>query len=290
MYAPPLARERAAAQTLFSRLISDQQTPVGIILGTGLGQWVETLDDFLSINYEDIPGFPKATVQSHAGRLCSGNVGNVPVLTLQGRFHLYEGYTPDEVCFGIRTLGLLGVKKIIITNAAGTLNPLYQPGDIMVISDQINLTGQNPLVGLNYGEPLFPDMSRLFSPRLARLAHSTALNLGQRLQDGIYIGILGPSLETPAETRMFRRLGADAIGMSTVMETIAARQMGMQILGLSCLTNKNLPDCMAPTSLEEIISVGKDIGKRLSPLLDAVIPRIQNNEPGPSKVEVWAGN
>lgn len=270
-----LARERAAAETLSARIIPTQQPPVGIILGTGLGQWGETLQDFLAIDYAHIPGFPKATVQGHAGRVCSGWVGNVQVLALQGRFHLYEGYTPDEVCFGVRTLGLIGVKKIIITNAAGALNPLYQPGEIMVISDQINLTGHNPLVGLNYGEPYFPDMSQLFSPKLADIAHSTALQLGQRLQNGIYIGILGPSLETPAETRMFRRLGADAIGMSTVMETIAARQMGMEILGLSCLTNKNLPDCMAPTSLEEIISVGNDIGKRLSSLLDLFLPRIQ---------------
>ncbi|PTN33451.1 purine-nucleoside phosphorylase [Desulfonatronum sp. SC1] len=268
------ARERTAAEALSSRLISYQQAPVGIILGTGLGQWVESLHDFLAIDYKQIPGFPKATVESHVGRFCAGRVRNVPVLALQGRFHLYEGYTPDEVCFGLRTLGLLGVKKIIITNAAGALNPLCQPGEIMVISDQINLTGRNPLVGLNYGEPLFPDMSQLFSPRLAALAHSTALQLGQRLQDGVYIGILGPSLETPAETRMFRRLGADAIGMSTVLETIAAKQMGMEIIGLSCLTNKNLPDCMAPTSLEEIISVGKDISARLSSLLDELIPRI----------------
>jgi purine-nucleoside phosphorylase len=268
------AQERAAVEALSSRLISYQHAPIGIILGTGLGQWVETLNDILTIDYKQIPGFPKATVQSHAGRLCAGRVGNIPVLALQGRFHLYEGYTPDEVCFGLRTLGLLGVKKFIITNAAGALNPLYQPGEIMVITDQINLTGRNPLVGLNYGDPLFPDMSQLFSPRLASLAHSTASRLGQRLQDGVYIGILGPSLETPAETRMFRRLGADAIGMSTVMEAIAAKQMGMEILGLSCLTNKNLPDCMAPTSLEEIISVGKDIGDRLSPLLNQLIPRI----------------
>ena len=270
-----LKLETAAAEALSPRLISGSQTPVGIILGTGLGQWVETLQDFLAIGYTQIPGFPKSTVQSHVGRLCAGRVGNVPVLALQGRFHLYEGYSPDEVCFGLRTLGLLGINKIIITNAAGALNPLYQPGEIMVITDQINLTGRNPLVGLNYGDPQFPDMSQLFSPRLADLAHSTALQLGQRLQDGVYMGILGPSLETPAETRMFRQLGADAIGMSTVMETIAAKQMGMEILGLSCLTNKNLPDCMAPTSLEEIISVGQDIGGRLSSLLNQLIPRME---------------
>jgi purine-nucleoside phosphorylase len=199
---------------------------------------------------------------------------DVPVLALQGRFHLYEGYTPDEVCFGVRTLACLGTKRIIITNAAGALNPHFQTGEIMVISDQINLTGRNPLIGLTYGEPKFPDMSQLFSKALMQQVHATALTLEQRLQEGVYIGILGPSLETPAETRAFRNLGADAIGMSTVMETIAARQMGMEIIGLSCLTNKNLPDCMADTSLEEIIEVGRKIGLNLSDLLNVLIPEM----------------
>ncbi|WP_045222479.1 purine-nucleoside phosphorylase [Desulfonatronum thioautotrophicum] len=274
MSTTPFQLETIAADYLASRLLPNQSASVGIILGTGLGQWVEDMDDFSAVDYKQIPGFARTNVQSHAGRLCAGKVQNTPVLALQGRFHLYEGYSPDDVCFGLRTLAILGVKTIVITNAAGALNPLFQAGEIMVITDQINLTGRNPLLGLRYGEPQFPDMSQLFSSRLADLAHSSALQQGQRLQQGVYMGILGPSLETPAETRMFRQLGADAIGMSTVMETIAAKQMGLEILGLSCLTNKNLPDCMAPTSLEEIIAVGQDIGQRLGDLLNALIPDI----------------
>ncbi|TVQ98003.1 MAG: purine-nucleoside phosphorylase [Desulfovibrionales bacterium] len=277
MSTSPLQQETIAADFLASRLLTSHSVSTGIILGTGLGQWVESMDDFTAVDYAEIPGFPRTTVQSHAGRLCAGNVQNTPVLALQGRFHLYEGYSPDEVCFGLRTLAILGVQRLIITNAAGALNPLFQAGEIMVINDQINLTGRNPLLGLSYGEPQFPDMSQLFSSRLADLAHSSALRRGQRLQQGVYMGILGPSLETPAETRMFRQLGADAIGMSTVMETIAAKQMGLEILGLSCLTNKNLPDCMAPTSLEEIIAVGQDIGQRLGDLLSVLIPAIANS-------------
>ncbi|WP_459935890.1 purine-nucleoside phosphorylase [Desulfonatronum parangueonense] len=270
----PLAQVSAAVDTLRSRIKSYLHSPVGVILGTGLGQWVESLEGHFRIDYKDIDGFPRSTVRSHAGNLCAGWVGKTPVLALQGRFHLYEGYSPDQVCFGVRALSMLGVKKLIITNAAGALNPLFEPGEIMVISDQINMTGHNPLIGLSYGEPQFPDMSRLYSKNFMKLAHSKALKHDYRLQEGVYIGILGPSLETPAETRAYRALGADAIGMSTVMETIAACQMGMEILGLSCLTNKNLPDCMAPTSLEEIIGVGQDIEPRLSALLNAVIPEM----------------
>ncbi|HDQ41119.1 MAG TPA: purine-nucleoside phosphorylase [Desulfonatronum sp.] len=244
---------------------------VGIILGTGLGQWAESLTEPASIAYEDIPGFPRSTVQSHAGFVRYGMVGAQSVLVLQGRFHLYEGYTPEQVCFGVRTLALLGIKQLIITNAAGALNPLFHPGEIMAVCDQINLTGCNPLLGLKWGEPLFPDMSQLFSPRLRDLAHAVAADCGLRLQEGVYVGILGPSLETPAETRAYRMLGGDAIGMSTVMETIAARQMGMELLGLSCLTNKNLPDCMAPTCLEEIIAVGQAMAPQLSRLLSALV-------------------
>ncbi len=267
----PLEAVHAAVGTLRSLLPPAASSPMGIILGTGLGQWVEILTRAVSVPYGEIPGFPRSTVESHAGFVHAGLFDDHPVLALQGRFHLYEGYGTDEVCFGVRTLALLGVKQLIITNAAGALNPLFQPGEIMVVSDQINLTGHNPLIGLNYGEPKFPDMSRLFSPRLRALAHAAAKDCGLRLQEGVYVGILGPSLETPAETRAFRMLGGDAIGMSLVLETIAARQMGLKILGLSCLTNKNLPDCMAPTSLEQVISVGQSIVPKLSTLLPVLV-------------------
>lgn len=267
----PMEAVHTAVDALRSLLPPVASSPVGIILGTGLGQWAENLTRAVNVPYEEIPGFPRSTVESHAGFVHAGLLNNQPILALQGRFHLYEGYDTDEVCFGVRALALFGVKQLIITNAAGALNPLFQPGEIMVVSDQINLTGRNPLVGLNYGEPKFPDMSRLFSPRLRSLAHAAAKTCGLRLQEGVYVGILGPSLETPAETRAYRMLGGDAIGMSTVMETIAASQMGLEILCLSCLTNKNLPDCMAPTSLEEIIAVGQSIVPKLSSLLNALV-------------------
>lgn len=268
----PHRAEHAAADALRNLVpAADSPTPVGIILGTGLGQWAEGLADAAAVAYEDIPGFPRSTVESHAGFVRFGLSGGLPVIALQGRFHLYEGYTPDEVCFGVRTLALLGVRTLIITNAAGALNPLFKASEMMVISDQINLTGNNPLIGLKYGDPKFPDMSRLFSPRLRVLAHAAAAARGLWLQEGVYAGILGPSLETPAETRAFRLLGADAIGMSTVVETIAAHQMGLELLGLSCLTNKNLPDCMASTSLEEIIACGRSMAPALSGLLDALL-------------------
>lgn len=267
----PLRAVKAAANALRFLIPPDRPCPVGIILGTGLGQWAQTLDAAANVAYTDIPGFPRSTVESHDGVIWSGLVGDQPVLALQGRFHLYEGYAPDQVCFGVRTLAALGVQNLILTNAAGALNPLFHPGEIMVISDQINLTGCNPLIGLRYGEPQFPDMSRLFAPHLRTLAHKAALACDLRLQEGIYVGILGPSLETPAETRAYRMLGGDAIGMSTVMETIAARQTGMEILGLSCLTNKNLPDCMASTSLEEIINVGRTMVPKLSSLLNSLV-------------------
>lgn len=265
------------ANTLRFLAPPDRPLPIGIILGTGLGQWAQTLDAAVGIAYTDIRGFPRSTVESHAGFLWSGRVGDQPVLALQGRFHLYEGYAPDQVCFGVRVLAALGVRKLILTNAAGALNPLFVPGEIMIISDQINLTGSNPLVGLRYGEPQFPDMSRLFSPRLKKMAHEAAQIHRMRLQEGVYVGILGPSLETPAETRAYRMLGGDAIGMSTVIETIAARQKGMEILGLSCLTNKNLPDCMAPTSLEEIISVGQAMVPKLSNLLNTLVTELASH-------------
>lgn len=277
-HSPQMQALYDAANALHDVVKPFPSAPVGIILGTGLGQWTESLTAASRIPYEDIPGFPQTTVKSHAGFLLSGLIGNQPVLALQGRFHLYEGYSPDEVCFGVRTLALLGVKNVIITNAAGALNPLFQPGEIMVVSDQINLTGRNPLLGLNYGEPRFPDMSRLFSARLRFLAHAAAKTCGQRLQEGVYVGIVGPSLETPAETRAYRLLGGDAIGMSTVMETIAAHQMGLDILCLSCLTNKNLPDCMAPTSLEEVISAGQSIVPGLTSLLDVIVPSVVRHD------------
>lgn len=265
-----------AADFIRSALPPSFAAKTGIILGTGLGGWSSELPQTAAINYGDIPGFPTSTVSSHAGRLMAAHIGDTPVLMLQGRFHLYEGYSPAEVVMGVRTLGELGVSTLIVTNAAGALNPRYDTGSLMAITDQMNFTGRTPLAGPNHDAwgPRFPDMSRVFSPRLVRLGLESAAKLGIRLERGIYIGVLGPNLETPAETRAYRQLGADAVGMSTVMETIAAAHMGMEILGISCLTNKNLPDCMEPTTLDDVIAAADAAAGDLSRLLAEVAGKL----------------
>jgi purine-nucleoside phosphorylase len=258
--------------------LGDRPVPqAGVILGSGLGEWLDAVNDLLEIPYADIPGFPRSTVTGHAGTLCFGTMHETPVCMLRGRFHLYEGYSPEEVCFGVRVLAGLGIRTLILTNAAGAINPRFDAGSLMLITDHINMTGVNPLTGPNEDAwgPRFPDMSRVYDRDLQRLARSEAAGLGIPLERGVYVGIQGPSLETPAETRAFRILGGDAIGMSTVMEAIAARHMGLRILGLSCLTNKNLPDCMAETSLEEILKQANAAGRDLGRVLAAVIARIE---------------
>lgn len=250
-----------------------QARTVGIITGSGLGGLVEGLRDAKSVPYSDIPGFPASTVLGHAGRLVSGIMGETPVLVLDGRVHLYEGFTPAQTAFGVRMLGELGIKTLIVTNAAGALNPEFEAGTPMLVSDHINLTGQNPLTGPNeeaWGER-FPDMSRTYDQGLRDLAMAKALELGIRLEQGVYIQIPGPSLETPAETRMLKRLGADAVGMSTVMEVIAARHMSMRVLAISCLTNKNLPDCMAPIAHQEVLDRAGRASKAMGDIITAVL-------------------
>ncbi len=239
---------------------------IALVLGTGLGDMTSFMDLVWEMEYAQIPHFPLSTVETHRGRVLGGVFGKREVLVFQGRVHLYEGYSPFDVCFGVRLAGLLGCSTLIITNAAGAINPLFEKGRVMVITDHINFTGRNPLVGENIEElgERFPDMSRPYDPGLIKLAQDCALSLGIALEKGVYIGVLGPSLETPAETRAFRMWGADAVGMSTVMEVIAARHMGIKVLGLSCLTNKNLPDCMEETSFEDVVhEARKGVGEML---------------------------
>ncbi|MGE4535978.1 MAG: purine-nucleoside phosphorylase [Desulfovibrio sp.] len=247
---------------------------VGLVAGTGLGGIAAAVADRREMATADIPGFPFSTAPSHAGKLAYGTVGGRPVALLSGRLHLYEGYAPAEVAAGVRLLAGLGVKMLLLTNAAGALDPHFQAGGLMRITDHINLTGKNPLVGPNDEAtgPRFPDMSKAYSPRLGEIADKKALSLGIRLERGVYAGVLGPSLETPAETRMLKLLGADAVGMSTVTEVIAARHAGMEVLAISCLTNVNLPDCMAETTLEAVIATAQQAEATLTRLLAAVIP------------------
>lgn len=250
----------------------------GLILGTGLGNIGESIA--LSptgrvIPWHKIQNFPKCHVPSHKGAFIFGMLGSTPVLAQQGRIHLYEGYSPFEICMAVRVMILCGIRTVIITNAAGALNPLFEAGSLMCLSDMINHTGQSPLTGgqgCTWGD-MFPDMSQTFSPSLQKLALETAIECGIRLERGVYIGVHGPEMETPAETRMYRNWGADAIGMSSVLEIIAARQMGAHVLGLSCLTNKNLPDCMQAAPIEEVIEVAKQTSQSMESLISCFLKK-----------------
>jgi purine-nucleoside phosphorylase len=249
---------------------------IALVLGSGLGDWISPEAIRQRIPYADIPGFPVSTVQGHAGALLLIELKGVQAFVFSGRFHLYEGYSAQEVTLPIRAMALLGVETLILTNAAGALNPLFATGGLMVLTDHINMTGHNPLTGPNVDSwgPRFPDMSQVYCPGLREKAMQAALACGQRLEQGVYVAVAGPSLETPAETRMYRTVGADAIGMSTVPEAIAAHHMGMKVLGISCLTNKNLPDCMAATSHEEILRQAGQSAAALGTLLRALIPNL----------------
>lgn len=272
-----------AVTTLRSALVREgadlSRPPVALVLGTGLSRFAETLlagEGSVRVPFAALPGMPLPGVDSHEGAFVWGRLAGVPVLAQAGRCHLYEGRTPAEVCMGVRVMAGLGARALIITNAAGALDPLFEPGSLMCLADMINHTGVSPLTGPNcddFGER-FPDMGAPFDAAFRRLAHAAALRLGLRLEQGVYIGVHGPEMETAAETRMYRQWGADAVGMSTVLEVIAARHRGMRVLGISCLTNRNLPDCMAPAPLDEIIAVAAVAGEALDRLLREVLPEL----------------
>ncbi|MFP5260047.1 MAG: purine-nucleoside phosphorylase [Acidobacteriota bacterium] len=265
---------KRAAEAAILRLGAIPEGCVGLVSGTGLGGIAAALAERRELATADLPGFPRATAPGHAGGLVLGRIESRPVLMLSGRLHLYEGHSARDVAYGVRLLAGLGVKSLVLTNAAGALDPHFAAGGLMRVTDHINLTGRNPLIGPNDdgAGPRFPDMSQAYDRRLGELADAKALELGLRLERGVYAGVLGPSLETPAETRMLRLLGADAVGMSTVTEVIAARHLGLSVLAISCLTNVNLPDCMAETTLEAVIATAKRAEGELTRLLTAVIP------------------
>lgn len=252
------------------------QPKVGIVLGTGLGGLANSLQYAVNIDYKDLPGFPVSTVASHQGRFLAGRIAGTEVLLQQGRCHLYEGYSPADVCMGVRLMRGLGVESLIVTNAAGALDPHWEAGQLMLISDHVDMTGVSPLSGPNAEKwgPRFPDMSRPYDAAYLRAALDCAAALGLRVERGVYVGVRGPQMETPAETRFFRQIGGDAVGMSTVLEVVAARHMGMRVLGISCLTNRNLPDCMAEAPLEEVIRVANAAGEALTALIQRVIPEL----------------
>ena len=266
------------AQYLKSRI--DVAPLTALMTGTGLGDSAAMIADPITFSYGRIPHFPVSTVPSHAGKLHFGQVGGHPLMIMQGRFHLYEGYSPAEVTYPVRVMQALGVRTLIITNAAGGLSPEFEAGDIMVIADHLNLTGSNPLVGPNidrWGER-FPDMSRAYDRRLARSAGRIAADTGIVLRQGVYAGLLGPSLETPAEIRFLRNIGADAVGLSTVHEAIVAVHAGMRLLGLSIITNTHDPDQPQPATVEDIIAVANGAAPVLGTLIRKVVEQINESE------------
>jgi len=246
---------------------------IAIILGSGLGDYVDALEDAKYLDYKDIPGFPVSTVAGHAGRWWVGNLHGKRVFMMQGRFHSYEGYDQQTVTMPIRVMSKLGVKTLIVTNAAGGVNTSYYPGDLMVIDDFINLSGKNPLTGPNLDEfgPRFPDMTYAYAPALKKLAFEVAEKLNIKLQKGIYCWMNGPTYETPAEIRMARILGADAVGMSTVPETIVGRHCGMDVLGFSCITNMAAGVLDQPINHEEVMETGARVKVTFRNLIDGVI-------------------
>ena len=269
-------RAEHAARTIRSRWSGDD-VRVGLVLGSGLGAFADDLEDAVPFPYEEIPGFARSTVEGHAGRLVLGHVGGVPVAVMQGRFHYYEGYALEEVVFPIRVLGLLGIKSLVLTNAAGGINVAFDQGSLMIISDHLNLMGVNPLRGRNddrFG-PRFPDMSEVYARDYQEIAAEEGRAMSIELRRGIYGALSGPSYETPAEIRMLRTLGADAVGMSTVPEAIIARQMNIKILGLSCITNMAAGVFDQPINHEEVVVTGNLVRETFKELLRRVIPRLQ---------------
>ncbi len=237
---------------------------IGLILGSGLGVLAEQIQQPIILPYADIPEFPVSTVEGHAGQLVFGELCGKKVVAMQGRFHYYEGYSMDQVTFPVRVMKLLGVETIIVTNAAGSVNENFAPGDLMLITDHINFMGTNPLIGANderFG-PRFPDMSEAYNKELRNLAIQIAMTQGLDLKEGIYVGNTGPTYETPAEIRMARVMGGDAVGMSTVPEVIVARHCGMKVLGISCLTNMAAGILDQPLSHDEVIETTEKVKEK----------------------------
>ncbi|TJY44407.1 purine-nucleoside phosphorylase [Cohnella pontilimi] len=249
---------------------------IGLILGSGLGVLGDDLDDSVTIPYADIPHFPVSTVEGHAGELVLGRLQGRQVALMRGRFHMYEGYEAERTALPIRVMKALGVKTLLVTNAAGGVNLDYEPGDLMVISDHLNLTGRNPLVGPNDNAlgVRFPDMSEAYSKRLREVTRTAASELGFQTKEGVYAGLLGPNYETPAEIRMLRTLGADAVGMSTVAEVIAARHSGLEVLGISCISNMAAGILDQPLSHEEVMETSEKVKERFISLVLAVLPQM----------------
>ncbi len=267
-------RVEHAARTIRARWTEDAR--VALVLGSGLGAFADDLKDSVVVPYEEVPGFARSTVEGHAGRLVLGTIESVPVVAMQGRFHYYEGYALEDVVFPIRTFGLLGIKSLVLTNAAGGINIGLDQGALMVINDHLNLMGASPLLGPNDARfgPRFPDMSEVYARDYQEIAVEEARSMNLELRRGIYAALSGPNYETPAEVRMLRTFGADAVGMSTVPEAIVARQMGIKVLGISCITNMAAGVIGEPINHEEVMETGARVHETFKELLRRVIPRL----------------
>ncbi|MBN2366387.1 MAG: purine-nucleoside phosphorylase [Calditrichaeota bacterium] len=260
----------------FIRKHTDVKPQIGIVLGTGLGDLVREIDISAELSYQDIPNFPVSTVETHAGKLIFGNLSGKDVVAMQGRFHYYEGYSMQQITLPIRVMRFLGVKTLLISNAAGGMNPLYKKGDLMIMDDHINLLGDNPLIGPNNDElgPRFPDMSEPYSRQLIRIAEEIALEEKMKVQRGVYVAVSGPNLETRAEYRFLRAIGADVVGMSTIPEVIVARHMDLKVFGVSVITDECFPDALQPADIDDIIRTANNAQPSLTLLMKRLIERI----------------
>ena len=247
-----------------------------LILGTGLGELADEMTIEIELLYKDVPHFPVSTVESHTGKLLMGYLGGKPVMAMQGRFHYYEGYSMNQIVFPIRVAKMLGIQTLIVSNACGGLNPNFQRGDIMLINDHINFLGDNPLIGANDPDlgPRFPDMSQPYTKHLLIAANQVALDAGIKIHQGVYLAVSGPMLETKAEYRYMRQLGADVVGMSTVPEVIAAVHMGMKVLGISVITDECFPDSLEPVSLDDVLNAAAMAKPQLTRIVVGLLERL----------------
>lgn len=260
-------------------VINDKTTdsyPVGIILGTGLGGLVNEIEVEHEIDYADLPHFPISTVESHNGKLIFGKLSGKKIVAMQGRFHFYEGYSMKQITYPVRVMKKLGAEILLVSNACGGMNPIFRRGDIMLMSDHINLLGDNPLIGPNEDDlgPRFPDMSEPYSHELIEIAEQVALDNKIKVQKGVYVAVPGPNLETKAEYRFLRNIGADVVGMSTVPENIVANQMGIKVLGISIITDECFPDALEPVNVEQIIATAMETEPKMTLIMKEVVARI----------------
>ena len=270
-------RKRIGKAADFIRKRVDFSPEIAIILGTGLGALADQVEDSVAIEHSRIPFFPRPTMAGHPGQLVLGTIADKRVVAMQGRAHYYEGYSLDQVTFPVRVMRWLGAKVLIVSNAAGGMNPQFNHGDLMIIVDHINLTGLNPLIGPNDERlgPRFPDMSEPYDRELIRLIEEVARQEELKVQKGIYVGVTGPNLETAAEYRFLRMIGADVVGMSTVPEVIVAKHAGLRVLGISCITDKCLPDALEPANIEAILKVAAEAEPKLTGLILKTIEKIE---------------